>query len=33
MAGGNRHRIPLPEVERFGDAYVREIARELAQDF
>jgi excisionase family DNA binding protein len=30
---GNRHRIPLPEVERFRHAYVREMARELAQDF
>ncbi|MDR1213321.1 MAG: excisionase family DNA-binding protein [Propionibacteriaceae bacterium] len=30
---GNRHRIPLPEVERFRHAYVREMARDLAADF
>ncbi|MDR0626554.1 MAG: excisionase family DNA-binding protein [Bifidobacteriaceae bacterium] len=30
---GNRHRIPLGEVERFRHAYVREMARDLAVDF
>jgi excisionase family DNA binding protein len=30
---GNRHRIPLPEVERFRHAYVREMASDLARDF
>jgi excisionase family DNA binding protein len=30
---GNRHRIPLHEVERFRHAYVREMATDLAADF
>jgi len=30
---GNRHRIPLGEVERFRHAYVREMADVLALDF
>lgn len=30
---GNRHRIPLDEVERFRHAYVREMAADLAADF
>ncbi|MEI2638032.1 MAG: helix-turn-helix domain-containing protein [Microthrixaceae bacterium] len=30
---GNRHRIPLSEVERFRHAYVREMAADLAVDF
>jgi excisionase family DNA binding protein len=30
---GNRHRVPLGEVERFRHAYVREMARDLAADF
>lgn len=30
---GNRHRIPLAEVERFRHAYVREMAADLAADF
>ena len=30
---GNRHRIPLDEVERFRHAYVREMATDLATDF
>jgi excisionase family DNA binding protein len=30
---GNRHRIPLAEVERFRHAYVREMAHDLAADF
>jgi len=30
---GNRHRIPLAEVERFRHTYVREMADVLATDF
>lgn len=30
---GNRHRVPLDEVERFRHAYVREMAADLAVDF
>lgn len=30
---GNRHRIPMDEVERFRHAYVREMATDLAADF
>jgi excisionase family DNA binding protein len=30
---GNRHRIPLTEVERFRHAYVKEMAADLAVDF
>ena len=30
---GNRHRIPLDEVERFRRAYVREMAAGLGVDF
>jgi excisionase family DNA binding protein len=30
---GNRHRIPLDEVERFRHAYVREMADGLGVDF
>ena len=30
---GNRHRIPLHEVERFRRAYVREMAADLGVDF
>jgi len=30
---GNRHRIPLSEVERFRHIYVREMATDLAVDF
>ncbi len=30
---GNRHRIPLSEVERFRHTYVREMAADLAVDF
>ncbi|MDR1513997.1 MAG: excisionase family DNA-binding protein [Propionibacteriaceae bacterium] len=30
---GDRRRIPLPEVERFRHACVREMARDLAVDF
>lgn len=30
---GNRHRIPLNEVERFRHTYVREMAADLAVDF
>lgn len=30
---GNRHRIPLTEVERFRHTYVREMAADLAADF
>lgn len=30
---GNRHRVPLPEVERFRHSYVREMAADLAVDF
>jgi len=30
---GNRHRIPLNEVERFRHQYVREMAVDLAADF
>ena len=30
---GNRHRVPLAEVERFRHAYVRQMAADLAVDF
>ncbi len=30
---GNRHRIPLTEVERFRHTYVKEMAADLAVDF
>lgn len=30
---GNRHRVPLIEVERFRHAYVRAMAADLAVDF
>lgn len=30
---GNRHRIPVSEVERFRHSYVREMAVDLAADF
>ena len=30
---GNRHRIPLPEVERFRQWYIQDVAAAAADDF